>query len=216
MSNPRGYSRGTITALAVLGQGTCYWPNPLCLVPATVRINGHHVFNLEIAHIRAARKGGPRYVETMSNDQRRAFNNLIFLCTPHHLIIDKIEPHKYPIDTLQQWKDDREKGTVAAALKSIPQLTEDHVQSDIPQALEEQIKNVRDAINELSRINSEAADILRGIADKLDQPSLNSGLIEELGMAAQMLEHRLTEENVTMLYNAAQRLSNLPPGMFDM
>lgn len=57
----------------------------------------------EIAHIRDA-KPGNRYVREMTDDERRAFPNLVLLCGPHHKLVDKIRPDAYSIQDLEAWK----------------------------------------------------------------------------------------------------------------
>lgn len=42
----------------------------------------------EIAHIEAAMPGGPRFRDSMTNEERRAFENLLLLCATHHTVID--------------------------------------------------------------------------------------------------------------------------------
>ncbi len=42
----------------------------------------------KIAHIHAAEKGGSRFCSKMTNEQRRAFDNLMLVCGKHHDIID--------------------------------------------------------------------------------------------------------------------------------
>lgn len=42
----------------------------------------------EIAHIEAALPGGPRFRGTMTNEDRRTFDNLLIVCATHHTIID--------------------------------------------------------------------------------------------------------------------------------
>jgi iron-sulfur cluster repair protein YtfE (RIC family) len=208
MVDPRHYSRGTITALALLSQGTCYWPDPLCFVPATVPVKGHPVFNLEIAHIRAARPNGPRYVPNMTNDQRRAFANLIFLCTPHHLFVDKIRPQDYPIEVLEKWKRDRETGKLAQ-LRLQGNITEDHFQEIVADALEEKIKEVREAIARIEQIDTDAAALLRELADQMNRPTFNTEVAEMLRESASILHPILEEGNVNSLYFAAQQLSEM-------
>lgn len=208
MVNPHNYSRGIITALSLLSQGTCYWPDPPCFVPATVPVKGHPVFNLEIAHIRAARPNGPRYVPSMTNDQRRAFANLIFLCTPHHLFVDKIRPQDYPIEVLEKWKHGRETGKLAQ-LRQLGNLTEDHFQEIVADALEEKIKEVREAIARIEKIDTDAAALLRELADQMTRPTFNTEAAEMLHLSASILQPILEEGNVNSLYFAAQELSNM-------
>jgi hypothetical protein len=205
MVDPHNYSRGTITALALLGQGKCYWPDPPCFVPMTLQVKGHPVFNLQIAHIRAARPNGPRYVPSMDNDQRRAFANLIFLCTPHHTYVDKIRPQDYPIEVLEKWKRVRETGKLAQ-LSQVGNITEDHFQELVADALEEKIRDVREAIARIEQTDAESAALLRELADQMNGPTFNTEAVEMLHQSASILHPILEEGNVNSLYSAAKRL----------
>jgi hypothetical protein len=63
------------------------------------------VLNSRIAHIGAASLGCPRYDESMTDEERRAFDNLILLCLPHAEEVDlKALAERYPTETLHQWK----------------------------------------------------------------------------------------------------------------
>jgi hypothetical protein len=63
------------------------------------------VLNSRIAHIRAASELGPRYDEAMTDEDRRAFENLLLLCLPHAEEVDlKALADRYPPETLHQWK----------------------------------------------------------------------------------------------------------------
>ena len=63
------------------------------------------VLNSRIAHICAASALGPRYHEAMTDEDRRAFNNLLLLCLPHAEEVDlKALADRYPAETLHQWK----------------------------------------------------------------------------------------------------------------
>jgi hypothetical protein len=63
------------------------------------------VLNSRVAHIRAASPRGPRYDESMTDEERRAFDNLILLCLPHAEEVDlKALADRYPAETLHQWK----------------------------------------------------------------------------------------------------------------
>ncbi|WP_404498094.1 hypothetical protein [Arthrobacter sp. GAS37] len=44
----------------------------------------------------------------MTDDQRRAFANLMLLCGPHHELVDTRHPDDYPAETLLKWKAERE------------------------------------------------------------------------------------------------------------
>lgn len=60
--------------------------------------------NADIAHIHGANPGSARFEASMTDDQRRAFENLLLVCPNHHRRIDRLEPHKFPPDLLRDWK----------------------------------------------------------------------------------------------------------------
>jgi len=61
-------------------------------------------------HIHSASKGGPRFDPLMSDDQRRHFDNLIYLCDEHHAIIDnKDNEADFPAELLKSWKASHER-----------------------------------------------------------------------------------------------------------
>ncbi|MDD4950899.1 MAG: hypothetical protein PHC76_14855, partial [Sulfuricurvum sp.] len=57
----------------------------------------------EAAHICAAAPSGPRYDATMTTEQRKSFENAIWLCSNCSDKIDK-DPDSYPVDLLHEWK----------------------------------------------------------------------------------------------------------------
>ena len=81
--------------------------HPACDEPLLRWVDGLDtpVLNSRIAHICAASALGPRYDEAMSDEDRRAFNNLVLLCLPHAEEVDlKALVDRYPVETLHQWK----------------------------------------------------------------------------------------------------------------
>jgi hypothetical protein len=54
-------------------------------------------------HICAASPGGPRYDPSQTKEERRSQSNGIWLCSNHHDLID-LDPDKYTVDLLKQWK----------------------------------------------------------------------------------------------------------------
>jgi hypothetical protein len=83
----------------------------LCAMPDCdhVLINNAGTMIGKICHIEAAEKGGARFNERMSNEDRRAAANLILLCSPHHDVIDdKKNERTWPVSRLQTLKREHE------------------------------------------------------------------------------------------------------------
>jgi hypothetical protein len=77
----------------------------------------------EICHIEAASSNGPRYSSSMTDNERKAFDNLILLCDEHHKIIDNPENEfQYPVDRLKKWKRDHEEKIRHKILTTNPSL----------------------------------------------------------------------------------------------
>lgn len=69
----------------------------------------------ELAHIYAAEEGGPRYSSDMSDEDRRDFSNLMYLCGYHHTIVDKRELlNKYPAEWMLDVKAKHENANEVA------------------------------------------------------------------------------------------------------
>ncbi len=65
------------------------------------------------AHICAAAKGGPRYDENMTVDERRSIDNCIWLCQTHAKLIDT-DVETYTVEVLKNWKIEAEKNASLA------------------------------------------------------------------------------------------------------
>ena len=59
------------------------------------------------AHITAAAKGGPRYDESITREERRAATNAIWLCHTCARLIDS-DPFSFSANELQRWKHEAE------------------------------------------------------------------------------------------------------------
>ena len=63
------------------------------------------IINIGVAsHITAASKGGPRYDENMTAQERKSFENGIWLCQSCSKLIDS-DVHRYTVDKLKKWKE---------------------------------------------------------------------------------------------------------------
>jgi hypothetical protein len=70
--------------------------------------NDHQDFIAEIAHICAASPGGERYDPSMTNDQRRSYDNLLILCHAHHVETDNVK--RFPVEAMREMKRSHEDG----------------------------------------------------------------------------------------------------------
>ncbi|MDR7301821.1 hypothetical protein [Haloactinomyces albus] len=181
-----------MAGLIALSNKRCYWPD--CSVPIVVAVSGRYIFNVERAHIRAANPNGPRYDPNMPEEGRDAFSNLILLCKPHHTTIDKIDPDKYPVKRLERWKFERE-STNVAELRGLTNVTEDRLQELISDAMEVHDKQIKDSLDQLHAINSEAADVLRSLVSELESSRRNDPIIDP--------------DSVSLLDDASRNLQNL-------
>lgn len=69
-------------------------------------ISSDGIFLGQICHIEAAKGGGERFNPNLTNEQRRAFSNLLLLCHAHHKVTDDIS--KYTVERLKEIKTQHE------------------------------------------------------------------------------------------------------------
>ncbi|MGH3699100.1 MAG: hypothetical protein ACRDRU_20715 [Pseudonocardiaceae bacterium] len=169
-TDPRNYSVGDRAALVLLSRGSCYWPD--CghpIVMAVKDAEGKYSTVCQIAHIRSAEENGPRYDKKMSNDERRKFPNLIYLCKPHHdLVDDKKHEHKFPYERILKWKTDRETPG-QAALAGLRELTEDRLQELISDAYELRQGQILEVLERLEKQDPEAAIFMQQMLEEIEQ-----------------------------------------------
>src|SRR6266702_4842392 len=171
----RNYTSGDRAALIALSGASCYWPG--CGEPLLKPVDRHYEIMLEIANIRGLKEGSARYDERMTDDERNAFANIIFLCRAHHITVDRREPHKYPVDVLLRWKSDRE-SEGEASLRGLRDLTEDRLLQMIVSAMAERDEQIRDTLARLEQKDAEAARVMRELLDELEQVRRHGSLLD--------------------------------------
>lgn len=86
------------------------------LTPAKATSIGH------AAHIHAAAAGGPRYLATQTADERRGFENGIWLCANHAAQVDADES-AFTAEELRRWKSEAEEFASRMIGKAMPLST---------------------------------------------------------------------------------------------
>ncbi|HWA08335.1 MAG TPA: hypothetical protein VG838_02595 [Opitutaceae bacterium] len=75
----------TLKQLALRSRNQCAFPE--CIHPI---MDGRNVLVGELCHIEAAEPGGERYNPNQTDEERRAFENLLYLCHGHHKVTDDV------------------------------------------------------------------------------------------------------------------------------
>ncbi|RFS81431.1 hypothetical protein D0T12_31235 [Actinomadura spongiicola] len=180
----------------------------------------------------AAKRNGPRFIK-MDPEERKSFSNLILLCHPHHTLVDRVEPEKYSIELLQEWKAQRE-GPEGAALRGVRDLTEERLLEMILEAIVARDKRIDEAIKRFEEVDFEAARVLRDMLEELNylrthgsvldpdvvsmlhdaattlRPNVNEDTVGGLWHAANVLQNQNLHDTAEALNAAASELSNIP------
>ena len=95
-----GVSASTIKTLFALSCNRCAYPG--CEEPLTDP--GWVQVKADIAHIRGNRPGSARYNESMTDEERCAYEYLLLVCPNHHRLIDRLDPDAHPVERLHEIK----------------------------------------------------------------------------------------------------------------
>ena len=211
MPGPRDYVRSTVMGLAHLSGGLCYRPG--CPEPVFRWTDGEIHLIVEIAHIRAAKKGGPRYDENMTDEQRRHISNLMLFCDPHHDIVDQ-HWEQYPPETLRRWKTQRE-AKPNEALKRLRDVTPAGLRKIVAEGLEDHDSRLLQALDRLNRTDRETAGLVRGLIDELTEAYTwqsrnvpDPEILTAFGIAVDKLWN--IQETMAGFSGSVERLSRMP------
>lgn len=188
----------------------CYWPG--CSVQAVTMVDDAPEIAVDIAHIRGFRRGGPRFDETMSHEERNAYPNLILLCRPHHKRVDTRED-EFPVELLTEWKTqaDRRYGDAFATLGS-ESWTPESLGLAITSALQTRLERLEDAVSQLAEVDQEAAALMRSLIAQLDAIQLGGPLVDpDVAWMLVDAADRLSgiDDSASMLAGAASDLAGL-------
>ncbi|MGI5484982.1 hypothetical protein [Streptomyces lavendofoliae] len=197
--------------LFMLSGNECAWPTcRQVLVPSEGGWFGH------IAHIRAAKPGGPRFDETMTNNQRREFDNLLLLCAKHHRLIDDGETaHRYSREDLEEIKRQHE-GRFAHALDDLSREEEQYVDytasitavhcSTLHAVYGDDFLNEDELLTEIARVNRIADHLATATHAARQLLCLVVESDSRIGLAEAARRFRLAQRKVVDLVNELHRL----------
>lgn len=83
----------------------------------------------DVSHIHAVSPGGPRWKESLTNEELNSLENLILLCPRHHRIVDS-QPEHYTAEMLRHWKlehEAKETSGYPAGLDVITELVNERI-----------------------------------------------------------------------------------------
>lgn len=115
-------TEATLKKLFALSGNRCAYPS--CTTPLVD--SRHKTLIAQICHILGKSPGGPRHDPRQSDDQRRAFENLLLLCGPHHKEIDE-RTETWPAPTLFGLKEAHESVVRAQSSAADQALQEEFV-----------------------------------------------------------------------------------------
>ena len=75
----------------------------------------------QCAHIRGEKPGAARFDSTMTAEERRAFDNLLYLCARCHTIVDAQREH-YTVEVLAEMKRAQQEGMLARTRAALPKV----------------------------------------------------------------------------------------------
>lgn len=88
-----------------------------CAFPGCTQslISTNNKFIGQLCHIEAASPGGERYNSVQTDEERRAYDNLMLMCYPHHIETDDVE--QYTVEILKEMKQTHESSFQANTFK---------------------------------------------------------------------------------------------------
>ncbi len=149
------------------------------------------IINIGVAaHICAASQGGPRFDIHMQSDERKSYNNGIWLCQSCAKLIDS-DVSRYTATLLKEWKQDAEKS-------SVKELENLNIKSDS--------SNIIGSENEADIVFLEFHINIDGNIDEIDVPTYNKLLIWLTKSEKVKSEIRIIDERIILCQNRIDAL----------
>lgn len=178
------FSYETIRRIKGMAGDVCSMPQ--CrVITGGAKLLRDNTFSIGVAaHICAASPGGPRYDANMSKEQRKSYENGIWLCQTHARIIDA-DPSRFPVEILASWKSEAEKWSMSSVgQKLITQLEHD-------KAVRVAVgRSIADLLGGGDAINAPIQDIVLGYEEGLNE--LDSRFLVKVARRSNgILEHQI-------------------------
>lgn len=157
------FNPATIRKIKEMAGDVCSMPS--CrVITGGAQLLRDNTFSIGVAaHICAASPGGPRYDSRMSKDERKSYENGIWLCQTHSRMID-VDPVRFPVDLLKCWKEDAEKWSMSnVGQKLITKLEHD-------KAIRIAVgRSITEFLGDGDSIKAPVQDIMLGYEDGLNE-----------------------------------------------
>ncbi|EOJ9248719.1 hypothetical protein ACM5SQ_005365 [Pseudomonas aeruginosa] len=120
------FSPATIRKIKEMSGDVCSMPSCRVITGGSKKLRDNSFSIGVAAHICAASPGGPRYDLSMGKEDRKSYENGIWLCQTHSRMID-VDPARFPVDLLKAWKEEAERWSMTnVGQKLISQLDHDN------------------------------------------------------------------------------------------
>lgn len=197
-------TESTIKKLFAYSGNQCAMPD--CLTPLVDKTGA---MLGKIAHIHGAEKGAARFDKNMTNEQRRAFDNLFLVCGVCHDIIDyKDNVDTYTPDKLKKIKkthEDRFRRAERALLQKYTDTTQ-IVQPTYPTTLQkladcydmpqlandsDELEGIRDFINRLKELPLQEREFALSVAERMRRQKEEKLPVDDVAGAFQISQGKL-------------------------
>jgi len=177
-------------------------------------INKDGDYVAQLCHIEAAMPGGERFNPNVTNEERRSYHNLLFLCYEHHIATNDIE--MYTVDRMRELKREHELKYSDAELKILQKFIDysatqtEHLPKSLnemnkvlqwkqtPDELKYSISEMCNFIDKLKKLPPETRQLMHIIVERASQRDPYSGryfvLVPEICSACQLDRGKINEQ----------------------
>lgn len=157
------FSAATIRKIKEMAGDVCSMPSCRVITGGSRQLRDNSFSIGVAAHICAASPGGPRYDLRMSKEERKSYENGIWLCQTHSRFIDA-DPARFPVDLLKAWKEEAERWSMTnVGQRLISQLDHDNA---IRRAVG---RSIAEFVGGGDSVNSPIHDIMLGYEEGLNE-----------------------------------------------